>query len=63
MDEMKIVADGVTFEVFGETTGDVKLSVNGGENVYLAPATAHVLGLALISIATKLGSRSVVLRP
>jgi hypothetical protein len=57
MDRIEIAADGAEFIVEGHTTGDIRLLVKVGEwdavEAYLLPATAAVLGEALVAIARK----------
>jgi len=53
MNAITIDADGIEFKVEGHTNGDVKMVVNDGEEVYLSPATAQCLGIALQAIAEK----------
>ena len=55
MKRIEFTADGVSFAVYSEVNGDVRMTVDdvsvNTDGVYLSPTVAFVLGKSLIAIA------------
>lgn len=53
MNAIEFEADGVKVKAWGETNGDVHISVDEGEDFIFSPSVAFVFGAALVEIASK----------
>lgn len=51
MAAVTLEADGVKIEAWAENDGDVHLSIDGGDDVLLSPASAKILGYAFLQLS------------